>query len=225
MARPNNLKKLEADIPSELHDELNDWISHHKDVKMRQCARAMIEMFLSLPEDLQAKLLICKRGSLAFNSAYRFLNDGDQTKTIELSSVAQEILREFDGFVESDIINAALISFYKCTLAERMECLNGGIGLFDKAKYDAGITRKDIDAELKGYHAVKANKQEDALDKKTSEPTVSECIQIVSQYVRYHIPSEDEARLIQSLRKELGSESDASKRKQKKDSGRHAKSG
>ncbi len=70
--------------------------------------------------------------------------------------------------------------------------LSAGLILFGRLSSD---DQKKIIAE--------ANKKP-SLDKSQKEPTITECIQIVSQYVRYHIPSEDEAMLIQSLRKQLG---------------------
>ena len=73
MARKINDKKLEADIPGKLHDELSEWIDLHKNVKIRQCTQAMIELFLSVPEELQAIFLICARTSHIFNRSVRKL--------------------------------------------------------------------------------------------------------------------------------------------------------
>ena len=88
MARKINDKKLEADIPCKLHDELNDWIDTHKHVKIRQCAQAMIELFLSVPEELQAIFLISSERSFLFNRAKRkAISNTKEPKEIELTDV------------------------------------------------------------------------------------------------------------------------------------------
>jgi hypothetical protein len=66
MTRPEGKKNLQVDLPETLHDELIAWISAHKDVKIRQCVQAMIELWMVLPEQLQAMLLLCERGSNTF---------------------------------------------------------------------------------------------------------------------------------------------------------------
>ena len=71
MVREAAKKKLEADIPQELHDQLKQWISDHKNGSMRQCTQAMAELWLSLPEELQALTLTCPRESVAFKEAVR----------------------------------------------------------------------------------------------------------------------------------------------------------
>lgn len=99
--------------------------------------------------------------------------------------------------------NAQLIKDDLAPVFGLKNILSAGLILFGKLSSDE---QKKIIAQ--------ANKKT-SLDKSKSEPTISECIQIVSQYVRYHIPSEDEARLIQSLRKQLGPEPEQ-KRKRKR---------
>jgi hypothetical protein len=66
MARAEDQKNLQADIRADLHDRLTTWINDHNDVKLRQCVQAMIELWLLLPEHLQAILLITKPESEPF---------------------------------------------------------------------------------------------------------------------------------------------------------------
>jgi hypothetical protein len=66
MARPENQKNLNVDIPATLHQELVDWVSAHKNVKLRQSVQAMVELWLSLPEAIQAVLLVLPRESVIF---------------------------------------------------------------------------------------------------------------------------------------------------------------
>lgn len=68
MVRPETKKNLAGDIPAELHDHLILWTQDHKDVKVRQCLQAMTELWLMLPERLQAILLITKHDSEGFRS-------------------------------------------------------------------------------------------------------------------------------------------------------------
>lgn len=66
MTRAEDQKNLQADIPGELHDRLVRWIEDHNNVKLRQCVQAMTELWLLLPEHLQAILLISKPESNPF---------------------------------------------------------------------------------------------------------------------------------------------------------------
>jgi hypothetical protein len=69
MGRPENKKNLQGDIPAELHDALTDWIAAHRDVKIRQVLAAMVEMWLALPESVQATLLISPGAAKAYDLA------------------------------------------------------------------------------------------------------------------------------------------------------------
>lgn len=58
MGRPETKKNLQGDIPAELHEAFTDWIAAHRDIKIRQALAAMVELWLTLPESVQALLLI-----------------------------------------------------------------------------------------------------------------------------------------------------------------------
>ena len=75
MSRPETKKNIAGDVPASLHDELMDWISDHKDVKIRQCVQAMTELWLRLPDRLQCILLVCKPDSDAFASVEAEIED------------------------------------------------------------------------------------------------------------------------------------------------------
>lgn len=69
MGRPEQKKNLSGDIPADLHEQIVNWIDDHKNVKIAQCLQAMTELWLVIPEHLQAMLLIVKVGTDGFGWA------------------------------------------------------------------------------------------------------------------------------------------------------------
>jgi hypothetical protein len=69
MGRLETQKNLAGDVPSALHQAISDWVDEHRNAKLRQVLEAMAEVWLMLPEPMQAILLICKTGSEAWLNA------------------------------------------------------------------------------------------------------------------------------------------------------------
>ena len=108
MARPETKKNLSGDVPKILHDELSDWISSHKDVKIRQCLQAMTELWLMLPERLQALLLITKQDSLGFSwitkeveANVQTLEDSLNNKSIQAPNCVRRLLILLKDYAET----------------------------------------------------------------------------------------------------------------------------
>jgi len=66
---------LTGDIPEALYDEVNAWIESHKNVKMKQLVHAMAELWLQVPEKLQALLLFSKPDTAMFQWAANEVGD------------------------------------------------------------------------------------------------------------------------------------------------------
>ena len=107
MAGPIGTKNLSAYIPEALHDALTAWISEHRDVKIRQCVQAMVEMWLELPEPVQAMLLHTRASSTAFRDAVRQIvreeidKDSGQDDAQDLGKLLSEIGSMTDGEYKS----------------------------------------------------------------------------------------------------------------------------
>jgi len=68
MTRADGQKDLHADIPMGLHKELVAWTQAHKKAPLCQCVQASLELWLTLPEPIQALVLICARKSPMFSA-------------------------------------------------------------------------------------------------------------------------------------------------------------
>lgn len=71
MAAKPGQKTFHAEVDPALHEALEKWRSKHKDPPQKQCIVASVELFLALPEPVQALLMICDRNSPYFASAAR----------------------------------------------------------------------------------------------------------------------------------------------------------
>lgn len=69
MARPETQKNLGGDVPEPVHQAISDWVDQHRNAKLRQVVTAMAELWLMLPEPMQAILLICKTDSPAWRQS------------------------------------------------------------------------------------------------------------------------------------------------------------
>ena len=66
MARSENERNLGADVPKELFERIESYICSHYSLKKKQLVIAMTELFLSLPDDLQALVLNASPKSKTF---------------------------------------------------------------------------------------------------------------------------------------------------------------
>lgn len=126
MTRPINLKELEGDIPTKLHIELTDWISTHKDVKIRQCMQAMVELFLSIPEEIQAILLVCPRESKIFiTSLQKLISLQEEQIKVVLKPYVIDFFEEYrlKGLDRDLVLDAMIVAFDKISLKFRIDCI------------------------------------------------------------------------------------------------------
>jgi hypothetical protein len=61
MARAEDKKNLQGDIPKSLHHELVCWCADHKKNSLRQCMQAAVELWVKTPDPIKALTLICDR--------------------------------------------------------------------------------------------------------------------------------------------------------------------
>lgn len=66
MARGPNEKNFSGDIPNGLADEVEDFITSHRDVKKKQVLAVALDLFMSLPEPAQAMLMFTRHGEAPF---------------------------------------------------------------------------------------------------------------------------------------------------------------
>lgn len=66
MARGPHEKNFSGDIPNALADEVEEFITSHRDVKKKQILAVALDLFMSLPETAQAILAFTRRGEAGF---------------------------------------------------------------------------------------------------------------------------------------------------------------
>ena len=88
MARSENEKNFGADVPKELFERIESYICSHYNLKKKQLVIAMTELFLSLPDDLQAIVLNATPESKTFVKIVQRIVDN------RLRTVIPDVLKE-----------------------------------------------------------------------------------------------------------------------------------
>ena len=121
MARGPNEKNFSGDIPDGLADEVEDFITSHRDVKKKQLLAVALDLFLSLPEEAQAILAFTRRGDVRFQELIERVTRGlaenealdiaTATTQVKNAIVSYSILCDTDKTAVDEFI-AAIQSLY-----------------------------------------------------------------------------------------------------------------
>jgi len=91
MGRTESEKFFGADISLELYQQYEKWIVKHPKITNRQLQTSMFRMFLSLPEDIQAKMLFNSFDSEPFDQLVRQIVQQELGKNIEQEQKEEEV--------------------------------------------------------------------------------------------------------------------------------------
>lgn len=116
MARGPHEKNFSGDIPNALADEVEEFITSHRDVKKKQVLAVALDLFMSLPETAQAILAFTRRGDAAFQEVVgrvtRAMGDDEgldfatAATRVKNAIVAHAILSDTDKAAVDEFLNA-----------------------------------------------------------------------------------------------------------------------